>query len=159
MNEEQRVTDQLPEAAERVEAESVKPKPRRRHSAQFRQRVIEEASRPGVRVASVARAHDLDVGLVRRWIANASARERLHAHAQAARQRLRGSGRVLAELLFARDELSISRIRAGACTAATDIRLVQQCPKADPAIAYLMGAGPASSARIASVAQGAKFQG
>jgi transposase len=92
MSEEQRVTDPLPEAA------SVKPKPRRRHSAQFRQQVIEEASRPGVRVASVARAHDLDVGLVRRWIANASARERLHAHAQAARQRLREPGGVAAGL-------------------------------------------------------------
>jgi transposase-like protein len=79
MNGEQRVTAPLPEAAEEDETKSIKPKPRRRYSEQFRQQVIEEASRPGVRVASVAGAHDLDVGLVRRWIANASARERIGA--------------------------------------------------------------------------------
>jgi transposase-like protein len=98
MNEEQVIAAALPGAVQRVEAASIKPKQRRRHSAQFRQQVIEEASRPGVRVASVARAHDLDVGLVRRWIANASARERLHAHARAARQRLKEPGRVPAGL-------------------------------------------------------------
>jgi hypothetical protein len=35
MNEEQRAAAPLPEAGERAEAASVKPKPRRRHSAQF----------------------------------------------------------------------------------------------------------------------------
>jgi transposase len=94
MNGEQRVTAPLPEAAEEDETKSIKPKPRRRYSEQFRQQVIEEASRPGVRVASVAQAHDLEVGLVRRWIANASVRERLHAHARSARERLRDSGRL-----------------------------------------------------------------
>jgi transposase len=98
MSEEQRVTDPLPEAAERAEAASIKPKPRRRYSAQFRQQVIEEASRPGVRVASVAGAYDLNVGVVRRWIANASTRERLHAHAEAARQRLKEPRAVAAGL-------------------------------------------------------------
>jgi hypothetical protein len=98
MNEEQVIAAALPGAVQRVEAESIKRKPRRRYSEQFRQQVIEEASRPGVRVASVARAHDLDVGLVRRWIANASARERLPDHARAARQRLKEPGRVPAGL-------------------------------------------------------------
>jgi hypothetical protein len=98
MNEEQVIAAALPGGVQRVEAESIKRKPRRRYSEQYRQQVIEEASRPGVRVASVAGAHDLDVGLVRRWIANASARERLHAHARAARQRLKEPGRVPAGL-------------------------------------------------------------
>ncbi len=64
---------------------------RRQHTEQFRQKVIEEASRPGVTVSSVARAHDLNVGLLRRWVKDRAARERLRSHAQAARATLKAT--------------------------------------------------------------------
>jgi len=66
-------------------------KARRQHTEQFRQKVIEEASRPGVTVSSVARAHDLNVGLLRRWVKDRAARERLRSHAQAARATLKAT--------------------------------------------------------------------
>jgi len=64
---------------------------RRQHTEAFRQKVIEEASRPGVTVSSVARAHDLNVGLLRRWVKDRAARERLRSHAQAARATLKAT--------------------------------------------------------------------
>jgi hypothetical protein len=49
MNDEQVTAGPLLGAAQRVEAESIKPKARRRHRAQFRQQVIEEAEQQRVR--------------------------------------------------------------------------------------------------------------
>ena len=67
------------------------PRQRRRYSAQFRQKVIAEATRPGVRMAEVAESYGLDVSVVRRWIASALARERLLSHARDARSKLMDS--------------------------------------------------------------------
>lgn len=68
-----------------------RPRQRRRYSAPFRQKVIAEATRPGVRVAAVAGLYGVDVSLVRRWVASALARERLLSHARDARSKLMDS--------------------------------------------------------------------
>lgn len=41
---------------------------RRRHSEEFRARVVTACRRPGVSVAAVALAHGLNANLVRRWL-------------------------------------------------------------------------------------------
>jgi transposase len=40
---------------------------RRRHSAQFKQRVLRECERPGASVAAVARSHGVNANLVHKW--------------------------------------------------------------------------------------------
>jgi transposase len=40
---------------------------RRRHSAQFKQRVLSECARPGASVAAVALAHGVNANLVHKW--------------------------------------------------------------------------------------------
>ena len=40
---------------------------RRRHSAEFRHRVVLECARPGASVAAVALAHGLNANLVQKW--------------------------------------------------------------------------------------------
>jgi transposase len=41
---------------------------RRRHSAEFKAKVVEECRRPGVSMAAVALAHGLNANLLRRWV-------------------------------------------------------------------------------------------
>jgi transposase len=41
---------------------------RRRHSAEFKTRVIEECLRPGVSIAAVALAHGLNANMLRKWV-------------------------------------------------------------------------------------------
>ena len=41
---------------------------RRRHSAEFKAKVVEECARPGVSMAAVALAHGLNANLLRRWV-------------------------------------------------------------------------------------------
>ena len=41
---------------------------RRRHSAEFKAKVVEECGRPGVSMAAVALAHGLNANLLRRWV-------------------------------------------------------------------------------------------
>lgn len=47
---------------------------RRRHSEEFRARVVAGCRQPGVSVAAVALAHGLNANLVRRWIKESTAR-------------------------------------------------------------------------------------
>jgi transposase-like protein len=41
---------------------------RRLHSAEFKAKVVEECTRPGVSMAAVALAHGLNANLLRRWV-------------------------------------------------------------------------------------------
>jgi len=41
---------------------------RRRHSAEFKAKVVEECTRAGVSMAAVALAHGLNANLLRRWV-------------------------------------------------------------------------------------------
>ncbi len=45
---------------------------RRRHSAEFKSRVVEECRRPGVSVAAVALANGVNANLLRRWVVQSS---------------------------------------------------------------------------------------
>jgi transposase-like protein len=44
---------------------------RRRHSAQFKEAVIQECMRPGVSMAAVALAHSLNANMLRKWVIDA----------------------------------------------------------------------------------------
>jgi len=44
---------------------------RRRHSAQFKEAVIQECMRPGVSMAAVALAHSLNANMMRKWVIDA----------------------------------------------------------------------------------------
>lgn len=44
---------------------------RRRHSAEFRAMVIQECLRPGVSIAAVALAHNLNANMLRKWVIDA----------------------------------------------------------------------------------------
>jgi len=44
---------------------------RRRHSAQFKEAVIQECMRPGVSMAAVALAHGLNANMLRKWVIDA----------------------------------------------------------------------------------------
>lgn len=44
---------------------------RRRHSAQFKEAVIQECMRPGVSMAAVAMAHSLNANMLRKWVIDA----------------------------------------------------------------------------------------
>ena len=46
----------------------VKKRTYRRHSAEFKRRVVEACLEPGARVAGIALAHQLNANLVRRWV-------------------------------------------------------------------------------------------
>jgi len=46
----------------------VGPRRRRRHSDEFKARVVAACRQPGVSIASVALAHELNANLLRRWI-------------------------------------------------------------------------------------------
>jgi hypothetical protein len=48
---------------------------RRQYSSEFRARVIEAASQPGVSVAAIALANGMNANLLRRWISMAHGRE------------------------------------------------------------------------------------
>ena len=48
---------------------------RRQYSSEFRARVIEAASQPGVSVAAIALANGMNANLLRRWISMARGRE------------------------------------------------------------------------------------
>ena len=48
---------------------------RRQYSTEFRARVIEAASQPGVSVAAIALANGMNANLLRRWISMARGRE------------------------------------------------------------------------------------
>jgi transposase-like protein len=41
---------------------------RRHHGAEFKAKVVEECTRPGVSMAAVALAHGLNANLLRRWV-------------------------------------------------------------------------------------------
>ena len=41
---------------------------RRRHSAEFKAKVVEECRRPGASMAAIALAHGLKANLLRRWV-------------------------------------------------------------------------------------------
>ena len=41
---------------------------RRQHGAEFKAKVVEECTRPGVSMAAVALAHGLNANLLRRWV-------------------------------------------------------------------------------------------
>ena len=41
---------------------------RRRHSAEFKARVIEECLRPGISIAAAALAHGLNANMLRKWV-------------------------------------------------------------------------------------------
>jgi len=43
-------------------------RPRRRHSAEFKAKLIEECRRPGVSMASVAMANGVNANLLRNWV-------------------------------------------------------------------------------------------
>lgn len=43
-------------------------RPRRRHSAEFKARLIEECRRPGISMASVALANGINANLLRTWV-------------------------------------------------------------------------------------------
>ncbi len=45
-----------------------KPRTKRHHSLEFRQRVIDAALQPGASIAGVALAHGLNANLLRKWI-------------------------------------------------------------------------------------------
>lgn len=45
--------------------------PRRKHSAQFKFQVVAACMRPGASTAAVAKAHDVNANMVRRWIVQA----------------------------------------------------------------------------------------
>jgi len=47
--------------------EKAKPRTRRRHGRELKQRVLEECSAPGASVAMVAMAHRLNANLVHKW--------------------------------------------------------------------------------------------
>jgi transposase-like protein len=49
---------------------------RRRHSAEFKHSMVQACSHLGVSVAAVARAHDLNDTVLRRWISEASRSKR-----------------------------------------------------------------------------------
>lgn len=44
---------------------------RRRHTAEFKAAVIQECMRPGVSVAAVALAHNLNANMLRKWVIDA----------------------------------------------------------------------------------------
>ena len=44
---------------------------RRRHSAEFKAAVIQECMKPGVSVAAVALAHNLNANMLRKWVIDA----------------------------------------------------------------------------------------
>lgn len=46
---------------------------RRRHSVEFKQRVVQACRQPGVSVAAVALSHGLNANLLRRWVVQHSA--------------------------------------------------------------------------------------
>ena len=46
---------------------------RRRHTAEFKAKVVEEGRRPGISIAAVALAHGVNANLLRRWIQDAEA--------------------------------------------------------------------------------------
>jgi len=56
----------------------------RRHSAEFKARVIELARQPGVSTAAVALANGLNANMLRRWIREADERVPSSAHKDAA---------------------------------------------------------------------------
>lgn len=52
-------------------------RPRRRHEAGFKQRVLAECAQPGASVAAVALAHGVNANLVHKWRRQAAGRERV----------------------------------------------------------------------------------
>jgi transposase len=46
---------------------------RRKHSNEFKARVVRACGQPGASISAVARTHDLDAKLVRRWVAQLGA--------------------------------------------------------------------------------------
>ncbi|GAB3555282.1 hypothetical protein GCM10027343_43830 [Noviherbaspirillum agri] len=57
------------------ENQQVQPKRRRRHSPEFKQKVIQACLQPGVSIAAIALRHGLNANLLRRWVAAHEARE------------------------------------------------------------------------------------
>lgn len=51
------------------ENQQVQPKRRRRHSAEFKQKVVQACLQPGVSIAAIALHHRLNANLLRRWVA------------------------------------------------------------------------------------------
>ena len=51
-----------------VQSGGVKKRTHRRHSPEFKARVVEACLEPGVRVSGIALAHQLNASLVRRWV-------------------------------------------------------------------------------------------
>ena len=43
-------------------------RPRRTHSAQFKQEAVDQCTRPGMSLANVARQHELHPSLLARWV-------------------------------------------------------------------------------------------
>jgi len=63
---------------------------RRQYSSEFRARVIEAASQPGVSVAAIALANGMNANLLRRWITMAHGREMMMGSASAAPTAVQG---------------------------------------------------------------------
>lgn len=57
------------------ENQQVQPKRRRRHSAEFKQKVVQACLQPGVSIAAIALHHRLNANLLRRWVAAHEARD------------------------------------------------------------------------------------
>jgi transposase len=57
------------------EAEVTEGRGRRRHSAEFKARLVEECRQPGMSVARVARDNGVNANLLHQWIGNSRARD------------------------------------------------------------------------------------
>jgi transposase-like protein len=69
---------------------------RRRFTAEFREKVVEDAQQPGVSIAAVARSYDLDPNMLRRWMRSAEHKQRREAYAKTARLALQAAKRASA---------------------------------------------------------------
>lgn len=57
------------------QTEEVWPARRRRHSPEFKQKVVQACRQPGVSIAAIALHYRLNANLVRRWVAACEARQ------------------------------------------------------------------------------------
>jgi transposase-like protein len=55
--------------------EEVRPTRRRRHSPEFKQKVVQACRKPGVSIAAIALHYRLNANLLRRWVAACEARD------------------------------------------------------------------------------------